>query len=219
MKILVTEDLIDNIENLKSFNLQIEKISINEINFLNINLFNSNVYKLVFDEFLTFSKFQKLNFNSEDKIIFQVKKSNLSKFSNFQGNVEILYYENKKEEIFPWDITSIIYSKNKTFSIYLLEYFTKNDNNFRNFTGYFIKELVRLKLLKENDINVVSTLLKEKKDFKYQDALIKVEKLDLKNIDLAILSTQKIEKLLYVSGFNIENAKRYIISLKKLLQF
>ena len=69
------------------------------------------------------------------------------------------------------------------------------------------------------DPNEVAEILKEKKDYKYNDALKKLKSLDLEKINRAIQYTHKIEKSINEYGYEIENSKRYLISIKKLLEF
>ena len=113
----------------------------------------------------------------------------------------------------------MIYSSRKSIDLRLLESFTLNERDFRNFLSYFIKELSRLKMLNEFDPNEVAEILKEKKDYKYNDALKKIKSLDQNKINRAIKYTHKIEKSINQYGYEIENSKRYLISMKKLLEF
>ncbi len=101
----------------------------------------------------------------------------------------------------------------------MLNSFTSNERDFRNFLSYFIKELLRLKMLFEFKPKEVADLLKEKKDYKYNDALKKTKSLDQNKINRAIQYTHKIEKSINQYGYEIENSKRYLISMKKLLEF
>ena len=101
----------------------------------------------------------------------------------------------------------------------MLNSFTSNERDFRNFLSYFVKELIRLKILTEFDPNDVAEILKEKKDYKYNDALKKIKSLDKKKINRAIQYSHKIEKSINQYGYELENSKRYLISVKKLLEF
>ena len=65
----------------------------------------------------------------------------------------------------------------------------------------------------------VAEILNEKNDYKYQDASKKIKSIDKNKIDKAIRYTYKIEKSIIKFGYEIENAKRYLVSLKKLLEF
>ena len=220
MKLLVTDNLVSDLNQLDKFDINLEKISINEVPNQAQSLFETNKYKFVFDEFVTLTSFNKLNINLEDNFIFQIKKSNLAKFTSLKSNIDVLYLETeKKENIFPWDLTNIIYSSRKSIDLKLLNSFTLNERDFRNFISYFIKELIRLKMLFEYDPKEVSKILNEKNDYKYQDATKKINNLDDKKINKAIYSTHKIENIINQYGYEVENAKRYLVSIKKLLEF
>ena len=220
MKLLVTDNLISDLNQLDKFDINLEKISINEVPNQAQSLFETNKYKFVFDEFVTLTSFNKLNINLEDNFIFQIKKSNLAKFTSLKSNIDVLYLETeKKENIFPWDLTNIIYSSRKSIDLKLLNSFTLNERDFRNFISYFIKELIRLKMLFEYDPKEVSKILNEKNDYKYQDATKKINNLDDKKINKAIQSTHKIENIINKYGYEVENAKRFLVSIKKLLEF
>ena len=220
MKLLVTDNLISDLNKLDKLNISLEKISINEVSNQAQSLFETDKYKFVFDEFVTLTSFNKLNIDLENNFIFQVKKSNLPKFTSLKSNIDVLHLETeKKENYFPWDLTNIIYSSRKSIDLKLLNFFTLNERDFRNFTSYFIKELVRLKMLVDHDPKEVSEILNEKNDYKYQDASKKINNLDDKKINKAIQSTHKIDNIINQYGYEVENAKRYLVSIKKLLEF
>mgnify|MGYP001181776846 FL=1 len=220
MKLLVTDNLVSDLNQLDSFNISLEKISIKDIPNQAQSLFDDDKFKFIFDEFITFSSFNKLKIDLEDNYIFQIKKSNLSKFTSLGSDVDVLYLDSpKKESYFPWDLTSLIYSSRKSIDLKLLDSFTSNERDFRNFLSYFIKELIRLRLLTEFDPIDVAEILKEKKDYKYNDALKKIKSLDKKKINRAIQYSHKIEKSINLYGYELENSKRYLISIKKLLEF
>ena len=220
MKLLVTDNLISDLNKLDKLNISLEKISIKEVSNQAQPLFETDKYKFVFDEFVTLTSFNKLNIDLENNFIFQVKKSNLSKFTSLKSNIDVLHLETgKKENYFPWDLTNIIYSSRKSIDLKLLNFFTLNERDFRNFTSYFIKELVRLKMLVDHDPKEVSEILNEKNDYKYQDASKKINNLDDKKINKAIQSTHKIDNIINQYGYEVENAKRYLVSIKKLLEF
>ncbi len=220
MKLLVTDNLVSDLNQLNSFNITLEKVSINDIPNQAQSLFDDDKFKFIFDEFITFSSFNKLKIDLEDNYIFQIKKSNLSKFTSLGSDVDVLYLDSpKKESYFPWDLTNLIYSSRKSIDLKLLDSFTSNERDFRNFLTYFIKELIRLKLLTEFDPIDVAEILKEKKDYKYNDALKKIKSLDKKKINRAIQYSHKIEKSINLYGYELENSKRYLISIKKLLEF
>ena len=220
MKLLVTDNLVSDLNQLDSFNINLEKISIKDIPNQAQSLFDDDKFKFIFDEFITISSFNKLKIDLDDNYIFQIKKSNLSKFTSLGSEVDVLYLDSqKKENYFPWDLTNLIYSSRKTIDLKLLNSFTSNERDFRNFLSYFIKELIRLKMLIEFDPNEVAEILKEKKDYKYNDALKKIKNLDQKKINRAIQYSHKIEKSINQYGYELENSKRYLISIKKLLEF
>ena len=220
MKLLVTDNLVSDLNQLDSFNISLEKISINDIPNQAQSLFDDDKFKFIFDEFITISSFNKLKIDLEDNYIFQIKKSNLSKFTTLGSDVDVLYLDSqKKVSYFPWDLTNLIYSFRKSIDLKLLDSFTSNERDFRKFLSYFIKELIRLKLLIEFDTNDVAEILKEKKDYKYNDALKKINSLDKNKINRAIQYSHKIEKSINLYGYEPENSKRYLISVKKLLEF
>ena len=220
MKLLVTDNLVSDLNQLDKFDINLEKISIKEVPNQAQSLFENDKYKFVFDEFVTLTSFKKLNINLEDNFIFQIKKSNLPKFTSLKSNIDVLHLEiEKNENFFPWDLTNIIYSSRKSIDLKLLNSFTLNEKDFRNFISYFIKELIRLKMLIEHNSKDVSEILNEKNDYKYQDATKKINNLDDKKINKAIQSTHKIENIINKYGYEVENAKRYLVSIKKLLEF
>mgnify|MGYP001331888708 CR=1 FL=1 len=207
MKLLVTDNLVSDLSQLDSFNINLEKISIKDISNQAQSLFDDDKFKFIFDEFITISSFNKLKIDLDDNYIFQIKKSNLSKFTSLGSEVDVLYLDSqKKENYFPWDLTNLIYSSRKTIDLKLLDSFTSNERDFRNFLSYFIKELIRLKMLSEFDPNEVAETLKEKKDYKYNDALKKIKNLDQKKINRAIQYSHKIEKSINQYGYEIENS-------------
>ena len=220
MKLLVTDNLIADLNQLDKFNISLEKVSIKEIPKQTQSLFENDKFKFVFDEFVTLTSFNKLNINLEDNYIFQIKKSNLSKFTSLGADIDVLHLDiEKKETFYPWDLTNIIYSSRKSIDLKLLNSFTFNERDFRNFISYFIKELIRLKMLIEFDQKEVAETLNEKNDYKYQDATKKINNLDSRKINKAIQNTHKIEKIINQYGYEVENAKRYLVSIKKLLEF
>ena len=196
MKLLVTDNLVSDLNQFDSFNISLEKISIKDIPNQAQSLFDDDKYKFIFDEFITISSFNKLKIDLEDNYIFQIKKSNLSKFTSLGSDVDVFYLDSqKKESYFPWDLTNLIYSSRKSIDLKLLDSFTSNERDFRNFLSYFIKELLRLKMLFEFEPKEVADLLKEKKDYKYNDALKKIKSLDQNKINRAIQYTIKLKKV------------------------
>ena len=78
---------------------------------------------------------------------------------------------------------------------------------------------MRVNLLQAYDQKKVSILLNENIDFKYELALRRLENINKKNLDKSFEQINKIEKLISKSGFNQENGKRFIVGMKKLLEF
>ena len=104
MKLLVTDNLISNLNQLDILDVSLEKISIKDVPNQAQSLFENDKFKFVFDEFVTLTSFNKLNINLEDNYIFQIKKSNLSKFTSLGANIDVLHLDiDKKENNYPWD--------------------------------------------------------------------------------------------------------------------
>ena len=91
MKLLVTDNLVSDLSQLDSFNINLEKISIKDISNQAQSLFDDDKFKLIFDEFITISSFNKLKIDLDDNYIFQIKKSNLSKFTSLGPDVDVFY--------------------------------------------------------------------------------------------------------------------------------
>ena len=96
MKLLVTDNLVSDLSQLDSFNINLEKISIKDISNQAQSLFDDDKFKLIFDEFITISSFNKLKIDLDDNYIFQIKKSNLSKFTSLGSEVDVLYLDSQK---------------------------------------------------------------------------------------------------------------------------
>jgi hypothetical protein len=124
----------------------------------------------------------------------------------------------KSKEKFPWDLSNIIFSKNKNLDSELLLYFSDKESNFRGFFNFFTKEIFRLKLLINTNTEDLSVILNEKKDYKYEKAESLLKKLDENNIDEAIKLVYKLEEKMLKSVYNQENSKRFIIAVKQKLQ-
>ena len=101
----------------------------------------------------------------------------------------------------------------------IVDHFCIDENTFKQFLSYFQKELIRLKLTFLYEDDEISKALNEKIDYKYQLASDRKRNHNLEDIDKCLKNIYKIEKLILVSGFNSENAKRFIVSSKSLLQF
>jgi len=199
----------------------IEKISFEEfISENSITLFENDNYKFIYDKYVSYAELNKLNFNFNENYIFQIKKQNLSKFSNENSEINVHYIEPQKEkEIFPWDFTKILFSSKIQLQSEIVDHFCINENTFKQFLSYFHKELIRLKLTFLYDDDEISNVLVEKIDYKYQLARERNSKYKIDDIDKCLENIYKIEKLILESGFNSENAKRFIVSSKSLLQF
>ena len=222
--LIVTPSLISDIslinEELK-IKSNIEKISFEEfISENSITLFENDNYKFIYDKYVSYTDLNKINFNFNENYIFQIKKQNLSKFSNENSEINIHYIEpHKEKEIFPWDFTKILFSSKIQLQSEIVDHFCINENTFKQFLSYFHKELIRLKLTFLYDDDEISNVLVEKIDYKYQLARERNSKYNIADIDKCLENIYKIEKLILESGFNSENAKRFIVSSKSLLQF
>ena len=222
--LVVTPNLISDISLLNEelgIKSNIEKLSFEEFKSENsISLFENMNYKFIYDKFVTFAELNKVNFNFDEKYIFQIKKQNLDKFSNQTSKIKVHYIEPQKEkEIFPWDFTKILFSSKMQLKSDIVDHFCIDENTFKQFLSYFQKELIRLKLTFLYEDDEISKALNEKIDYKYQLARDRKSKHNQEDIDKCLENIYKIEKLILVSGFNSENAKRFIVSSKSLLQF
>ena len=216
--LVITDNLIDNLDDLEINELKYEKIKSDEIsNSTNVSLFSDDLYKFVTDEFFTFKKLEKINYEFNSKYIFQVKKSNLSKFQDIKS-LQIIHNSKNVIEYFPWDLSNIIFDNRKKIDKNLLSFFTETESNFRMFLNFFSKEIFRLKLLTSTDKNDVLEVLREKDDYKYKKAQTLIKKTGNDKIDDSIKYIYKIEKKLVESTYNQENSKRFIIAMKQKLQ-
>ena len=215
--LIVTDSLIDNLESL-DLDLQYKKISKDNLN-LNeqSTLFEDHIYRFVYDSYFTYKNLQDNQYNFSLRYIFQIKKSNLQKFQNIE-NLTVLHNTFKVKEKYPWDLSNIIFNKNKNLDSDLLFYFSNKENNFRSFFNFFSKEIFRLKLLLNLNADQVSKILNEKKDYKYEKADGLLKKLSANNLDEAINLVYKIEERMLKSSYNQENSKRFIIAVKQKLQ-
>ena len=215
--LIVTDSLIDNLENL-NLDLQYKKISKDSLN-LNeqSSLFEDPLYKFVYDGFFTYKNLQDNQYNFSLRYIFQIKKSNLQKFQNIE-NLTVVHNSYTVKEKYPWDLSNIIFNKNKNLDSDLLFYFSNKENNFRNFFNFFTKEVFRLKLLLNVNADEVSKILNEKKDYKYEKADGLLKKLSANNLDEAINLVYKLEEKMLKASYNQENSKRFIIAVKQKLQ-
>ena len=222
-ELIVTPSLISDLSSINKelkIKSNIEKITYEEFkNENSISLFENDTYKFIYDQYVSYSELKKFNYNFNEKYIFQIKKQNLSKFSSENKEIKIHYLEPKKEkEIFPWDFTKILFSSKIKLSSDVVDHFCNSENTFMQFLSYFQKELIRLKLTFLYEDDEISNLLNEKIDYKYQLARERKSQHSLEDIDNCIERIYKIEKLILENGFNTENAKRFIVSSKSLLQ-
>ena len=216
--LVITDNLIDNLDDLEINELKYEKIKSEEIsNSTNVSLFSDNLYKFVTDEFFTYKKLEEINYEFNSKYIFQVKKSNLSKFHDIES-LQIIHNSKNIIEYFPWDLSNIIFDNRKKIDKNLLSFFTETESNFRMFLNFFSKEIFRLKLLTSTDKNDVLEVLSEKDDYKYKKAQTLINKTGSDKINDSIKYIYKIEKKLVESTYNQENSKRFIIAMKQKLQ-
>ena len=216
--IVITDNLIQNLDNLGIDELKYEKIKSKEIsNNTNVSLFSDDLYKFVIDEFFTFNNLEKINYDFNSKYIFQVKKSNLSKFQDIKS-LQVIHNSKNVTEYFPWDLSNAIFDNKKKIDKNLLSFFTEKESNFRMFLNFFSKEIFRLKLLTSSDKKYVLEVLKEKEDYKYKKAKTILDKTSIDKIDDSIKYIYKIEKKLVNSIYNQENSKRFIIAMKQKLQ-
>ena len=216
--LVITDILIDNLDDLEINELKYEKIKSDEIsNSTNVSLFSDDSYKFVTDEFFTYKKLEQINYEFNSKYIFQVKKTNLSKFQHIES-LQIIHNSKNIIEYFPWDLSNIIFDNRKKIDKNLLSFFTETESNFRMFLNFFSKEIFRLKLLTSTDKNDVLEVLSEKDDYKYKKAQTLIKKTDNDKIDDSIKYIYKIEKKLVESSYNQENSKRFIIAMKQKLQ-
>ena len=83
-KLIITENLISDINQIKSeINIDESIVSISQEEFTANNtaaLFQSDNFQFVSDSFITYSDLKKMNYDFNEKYIFQVKKNNLKTF-------------------------------------------------------------------------------------------------------------------------------------------
>ncbi len=215
--LIVTDTLIESLDNF-DLDIQYQKIFKDNLNLSEqSSLFQDESHKFVSDSYFTFKNLQDLQYNFSSKYIFQIKKSNLQKFQDIDG-LTILHNTSKVKEKFPWDLSNIIFNKNKNLDIDLVHYFSEKESNFRSFFNFFSREIFRLKLLINTNADELSEILKEKKDYKYEKAINLLQKLDETRLDDAIYLVYKIEEKMINSTYNQENSKRFIIAIKQKLQ-
>ena len=216
--LVITDNLVDNLDDLDINELKYEKIKFQEINNdKNVSLFSDDSYKFVIDEFLTYKNLEQLNYDFDSKYIFLVIMSFLNKFQHIKS-IQVIHYSKSNIEYFPWDLSNIIFDNRKKIDKNLVSFFTEKESNFRMFLNFFTKEILRLKLLTSTDTKNVLEVLNEKDDYKYKKAQILLKKTSVDMIDDSIKYIYKIEKKLVESTYNQENSKRFIIAMKQKLQ-
>jgi hypothetical protein len=123
------------------------------------------------------------------------------------------------DKFLPWDLSNIIFNKKQSLSNEVISKFCSDENLFRQFISYLNKELLRINLLNDNDVEKISQLLDEKIDFKYELAERRLSNISTANLEKSFHQLKKIEMLMNKSGFNQENNKRFVVGVKQLLEF
>jgi hypothetical protein len=135
-------------------------------------------------------------------------------------DIEVIEGSIKNNDKFlPWDLSNIIFNKKQSLSNEVISKFCSDENLFRQFISYLNKELLRINLLNDNDVEKISQLLDEKIDFKYELAERRLSNISTVNLEKSFNQLMKIEMLLNKSGFNQENNKRFVVGVKQLLEF
>ena len=143
--LVITDNLVDNLDDLDINELKYEKIKFHEINNdKNVSLFSDDSYKFVIDKFLTYKNLEQINYDFDSKYIFQVKKSNLTKFQHIKS-IQVIHYSKSTIEYFPWDLSNTIFDNRKKIDKNLVSFFTEKESNFRMFLNFFTNQLLRLK--------------------------------------------------------------------------
>ena len=124
-----------------------------------------------------------------------------------------------KDKFLPWDLSNIIFNKKQSLSNEVISKFCGDEILFRQFISYLNKELLRINLLNDNDVEKISQLLDEKIDFKYELAEKRLSMISTVNLEKSFHQLKKIEMLINKSGFNQENNKRFVVGVKQLLEF
>ena len=223
-KLLITEKLITNKQDFIKFSnitdtVEFVKYSDFSSN-TTVSLFEENNIKFIYDQFVNFRDLSKSNYKFSSNCIFQVKKNSLSKFSEVSKDIEVIEGSIKNNDKFlPWDLSNIIFNKKQSLSNEVISKFCGDEILFRQFISYLNKELLRISLLNDNDVEKISQLLDEKIDFKYELAERRLSNISTANLEKSFNQLMKIEMLLNKSGFNQENNKRFVVGVKQLLEF
>jgi len=218
MKLVVTESLLSDLDEFGILKKNYTKISYVDLKDYRTPLFETENLKFVYDKFFQLTDENKSDLNHYENFIFQIKKSNLSKFNDISQEIEILYSNLKKKNINPWDLSNSIFNVNKNYELDAIQNFTSDENTFKTFLSYLSKELVRIKLLYQFDTPYVSKILNEKIDFKYKDATLKKNKINENQIDKSLNLINKIENNLISNSFESTVAKRFLVAIKKNLE-
>jgi len=218
MKLIVTESLLSDLDEFGILKKNYTKISYVDLKDYRTPLFETENLKFVYDKFFQLTDENKSDLNHYENFIFQIKKSNLSKFNDISQEIEILYSNLKKKNINPWDLSNSIFNLNKNYELDAIQNFTSDENTFKTFLSYLSKELVRIKLLYQFDTPYVSKILNEKIDFKYKDATLKKNKINENQIDKSLNLINKIENNLISNSFESTVAKRFLVAIKKNLE-
>lgn len=223
-KLLVTEKLISNKQDfvkLSNISESVEFVKFDE--FLSIDtlsLFEDFKIKFVYDKFVNFKDLESNSYNFSLGHIFQIKKNSLTNFSEVSQEIEVIHSsKSTKGEYFPWDLSNIIFNQKESLTNKIISEFCQNETLFRQFIAYLNKELLRISLLSDNKEKDVALLLQEKIDYKYELANRRLLNISLDNLDKSFKHLNKIETLSNESGFNNENNKRFVVGIKKLLEF
>ena len=223
-KLLITEKLITNKQDFIKFsNIQdtVEFVKYSDF-FSNTtaSLFEENNIKFIYDQFVNFRDLSNSNYKFSSNCIFQIKKNSLSKFSEVSKDIEVIEGLIKdKDKFLPWDLSNIIFNKKQSLSNEVITKFCGDETLFRQFISYLNKELLRINLLNDNDVEKISQLLDEKIDFKYELAERRLSNISKANLEKSFLQLKKIEMLMNKSRFNQENNKRFVVGVKQLLEF
>ena len=223
-KLLITEKLITNKQdfiNFSNISETVEFIKYSDFSSnTTVSLFEENNIKFIYDQFVNFRDLSNSDYKFSSNCIFQIKKNSLSKFSEVSKDIEVIEGSIKNNDKFlPWDLSNIIFNKKQSLSNEVISKFCSDENLFRQFISYLNKELLRINLLNDNDVEKISQLLDEKIDFKYELAERRLSNISKANLEKSFLQLKKIEMLINKSGFNQENNKRFVVGVKQLLEF
>ena len=223
-KLLITEKLITNKQDFIKFSNITDTVEFVKYSEFTSNttasLFEENNIKFIYDQFVNFRDLSNNNYKFSSNCIFQIKKNSLSKFSEVSEDIEVIEGSIKDNDKFlPWDLSNIIFNKKQSLSNEVISKFCSDENLFRQFISYLNKELLRINLLNDNDVEKISQLLDEKIDFKYELAERRLSNISTANLEKSFNQLMKIEMLLNKSGFNQENNKRFVVGVKQLLEF